>query len=82
MSAKPGRQQRLEWLLANPALWEDKEMNCSEIAYDRPRCSNSVRILFEQMQSAGLYSWTTVWSDVGIERLVERARALRSSTSQ
>jgi hypothetical protein len=70
-------QQRLEWLLANPALWEDIEMNRGEIAYERPRCCNSVRILFEQMQSAGLYSWATVWSDVDIEQLVERAGQAR-----
>lgn len=49
-------------------------MNRVEIAHDRRRSCNSVRILFEQMQSAGLYSYTTFWSSVGIERMVEEVR--------
>lgn len=58
------REQRIAWLLHNPACWMD---------YDFGPRSDTKRILFEMMQTSGLYSWTTNWFDAGLTSLIEEA---------
>lgn len=64
------RQQKINWLLANPALWEDFPRGCQ---YFR---------IVDGLKDAGLIGRTTRWEDVRLHRLVLLAKEQRRQRLQ
>ena len=69
MSKRISRQQRLDWLRDNPSVWE---------RFPAPDIGNHHKVLFQAMQSAGLYHPKTEWFTCDIDGLVSDARKLRA----
>jgi hypothetical protein len=65
------RQQKVDWLLANPDVWERYPNP------DRGGIGGHDRVIFEAMQKAGLFSEKTRWQTVDLVQLIGRARAER-----
>lgn len=55
------RFQKLEWLRANPEVWRGVALS---------RAAGTERNIFEMMKAAGLFSRTTMWSDVNLAKLI------------
>lgn len=82
MSAKPFRfrkppravvsqRRKINWLLRHPALWEGFPRDGG------PAKWNHRERIVTAMKEAGLYSKTTNWFDVNVERLISDARRVR-----
>jgi hypothetical protein len=78
---KTTRHKRMQWLLANPKTWVGIDFSKREMCHNRRRHCSNIRILFEMMQSAGLYAPSTVWSDTCIKSLVSLAHQLKNSSN-
>ncbi len=61
-------EQRIHWLLANPALWEEWDMPPVDISQE----------IVKRMKEAGLLAKSTYWKDVSIRETISEARNLRS----
>lgn len=65
VDARQRHKDRINWLLEFPQTWEP---------YDFGPRSESKRILFQMMQTSGLYSQKTNWFDSGLDLLIEKLR--------
>lgn len=76
---KSTRPARLQWLLLHPEFWRDAviEWSFADLEVNRP-----LKLLFKAMQDAGLYSEKSYAYDAHLDRLVEEARTLGTTTSK
>jgi hypothetical protein len=65
-------QDKVDWLLAHPALWE----GYPKTQPWRPGKSHR-RIIFDAMKAAGLFAPVTNACDVNIDTLISRARFIQ-----